>query len=474
MPPTPGSSVAVEAVVPGFQLGYQAGNIIAQRYRLEEPIGFGGMGTVWRAHNLLLDAPLAVKLLRSTVHRSGSSERLLLEAKASACLRHPAIVRVYDFGLTEQGDPFLAMELLHGESLREVLDRDRAVPAPRAIRLLLPILAGLACAHSRGIVHRDLKPDNIFLARDDAGRVEPKVVDFGIAKFQGATSRITTAGVLLGSPSYMSPEQAMGEEDIDSRADVWSIAVVLYEVIAGKAPWEAPNCPALLRAIVDDPPPSLVGVGGVDAELWETILHALGKRREDRWSSCRDMGYALAAWLRKKGIDDDFSGTSLETAWPTDPESDDENPSLQSSPQIWTTPTLEEASPQITVDLSRVSGKRRRRLTLAIGIPLVACLMLLQMGFGTSRPPEAPIGAILTDPLRSVASFPPPSLPPPEIEVSGDLPAPLASSVAPPARSRTAERRPRGTPPFSSSARAPAPKAPLAPPGSARAMDFGF
>ena len=236
---------------------------------------------MWRAHNQLLDAPLALKLLRPNVNRSGLSERLLLEAKVAACLCHPAIVRVYDFGMTEQGDPFLAMELLQGESLRELLDRERSLVASQAVRLVLPILAGLMCAHARGIVHRDLKPDNIFLARDDAGSIEPKVVDFGIAKFEGASSRLTTAGVLLGSPSYMSPEQSMGNEDIDMRADIWAISVVLYEAIAGKPPWEASNCPALLRAIVDDPPPSLQGIGGVDAELWAVIERGLAKKRED-------------------------------------------------------------------------------------------------------------------------------------------------------------------------------------------------
>ena len=158
---------------------------------------------------------------------------------------------------------FLAMELLQGESLRDLLDREHLLLASQAVRLLLPILAGLTCAHARGIVHRDLKPDNIFLARDDAGCVEPKIVDFGIAKFEGVTSHLTAVGVLLGSPSYMSPEQALGQEE-DMRADVWAIAVVLYEAISGRVPWDAPSCPALLRAIVDDLPSSLVGIGGVD------------------------------------------------------------------------------------------------------------------------------------------------------------------------------------------------------------------
>ena len=150
--------------------------------------------------------------------------------------------------------------------------------------MLLPDLAGLSCAHARGIVHRDLKPDNIFLARDDSGCIEPRS-STSASPGSRATSRLTTAGVILGSPSYMSPEQAMGDEDVDMRADVWAITVVLYEAIAGKLPWEAPNCPALLRAIVDDPPSSLIGLAESILELWAIIELGLGKRREDRWSS---------------------------------------------------------------------------------------------------------------------------------------------------------------------------------------------
>jgi len=142
--------------------------------------------------------------------------------------------------------PATLSEAVQGETLRDLLERERLLPATQVVRTLLPILAGLTCAHARGIVHRDLKPDNIFLARDDAGCVEPKIVDFGIAKLEGATSHLTAVGVFVGSPSYMSPERALGYEE-DMRADVWAIAVVLYEAISGRVPWEGPSRPALLR-----------------------------------------------------------------------------------------------------------------------------------------------------------------------------------------------------------------------------------
>jgi eukaryotic-like serine/threonine-protein kinase len=464
MPPTPRNSVVVD--VPARPFEYEAGTIIAQRYRLEAPIGFGGMGTVWRAHNELLDSPVAIKLLSSTVHRSGSSERLLLEAKAAACVHHPAIIRVYDFGLTEHGDPFLAMELLKGESLRDLLEREDVMPAQEAVRMLLPVLGGLSCAHARGIVHRDLKPDNIFLARDDAGCVEPKVVDFGIAMFEGLSSRLTTAGVILGSPSYMSPEQAMGDEDIDMRADVWASAVVLYEAIAGRPPWEATNCPALLRAIVDDAPSPLIGRGGVDAELWAVIELALAKRCEDRWASTREFGRALALWLARRGVTDDVSGTSLKTTWLSKPESGRARGSLASIPPISTSPTLERgvAPPR--------TRKRLQRITLGVGIPLAAALMLFQVGFRPSRTPDGPsvaAGGVTTELPASRPSSRPAT------EVSGQPPPPSTTiNVSASARVRPAERPSTARPSVSSSGHLPVGKVPLARHGSARTMDFGF
>jgi serine/threonine-protein kinase len=464
MPSTPGDPAAALPLVPAFAYGYEPGAVIAQRYRLLEPVGFGGMGTVWRAHDETLDVPVAVKLLRSTVHPSGSSERLFLEAKAAACLHHPAIVRVFDFGVTDAGDPFLAMELLQGESFREVLDRNRVLPAPEAIRLLLPIVAGLACAHGRGIVHRDLKPDNIFLATDDASRVEPKIVDFGIAKFEGSSSRLTTAGVLLGSPSYMSPEQSMGESDIDARADIWSVAVVLYEAIAGRTPWEAPNCPALLRAIVDDPPPSLIGFGGVDAELWSVIERALAKRREDRWPSARAIGEALALWLGKQGVAEDVTGTSLRTAWLTDGDAATRTGSTASIPPVSAAPTME--SPASTIAplhavarLLRSTARGPRRLALGVGLPLVACLTLFQMGFGPSH--VSPIS-------RATAGVALASSTPSEPIPSSDMTDAAKRSHAP-----TADR-PSKVPGASPSAHATLAKPSAARRGSARAMDFGF
>jgi serine/threonine protein kinase len=236
---------------------YEPGVIVAQKFQLVRVLGEGGMGSVWVAKNLALDVHVALKLIRAELARSvpGLEERLLQEARAAASIEHPAVIQIFDFGLTELRDPFIAMELLHGESLAGTIKRRGKVNAVRAVQTLLPITEALLAAHDCGIVHRDLKPDNIFLSRGAGDRLEPKVLDFGIAKFdQKVSANLTSVGTILGSPAYMSPEQARGEGDVDGRTDVWALCVVLYEVITGRLPFGGENYNALLYAILEGQP----------------------------------------------------------------------------------------------------------------------------------------------------------------------------------------------------------------------------
>ncbi|HEY5960557.1 MAG TPA: serine/threonine-protein kinase, partial [Polyangiaceae bacterium] len=220
---------------------YNASSIISGKYQLTEVLGEGGMGSVWVARNRTLDVDVALKLMRAELADDvdGIAERMLQEARAAACIGHPAIIQVYDFGFTEHGDPFIVMELLRGESLAQALGRRRRVSPTRAAQTLLPIVDALAATHAQGIVHRDLKPGNIFLARPAGQRLQPKVLDFGIAKLeQRAAGRLTQEGAVIGSPAYMSPEQFSGDGAIDGRADIWSLCIVLYEMITGCRPFE--------------------------------------------------------------------------------------------------------------------------------------------------------------------------------------------------------------------------------------------
>jgi serine/threonine-protein kinase len=295
---------------------YVAGEIIADKYRLIRRLGEGGMGSVWVARNLALDVHVALKLIRTDVDTEGADERLLTEARATARLKHPNIVRVFDFGRTRRGDPFIVMELLQGETLGDVLDREGRLSATYTVQLLLPCADALAAAHSKGIVHRDLKPDNVYLADSD-GCLQPKVVDFGIAKFEleQRDHKLTQAGTVLGSPDYMSPEQARGVEDIDHRADIWAFCVVLYECITGRVPFEEANYNALLRHIIEDEIPSTLNYAAGDPELWRILQKGFSKDRAKRYQGMREIGEDLAAWLTMHGITEDVSGHSLRAAW---------------------------------------------------------------------------------------------------------------------------------------------------------------
>src|ERR1041385_888239 len=291
---------------------YAPGELIAGKYELVRPLGEGGMGSVWLARNVALESHVALKLLRAELDAEDAGERLLQEARAAARLGHRAIVRIFDFGHTPQGDPFIVMELLEGETIAALLAaRGRIAPA-KAVQMLLPVLDALAVAHTRGIVHRDLKPDNIFLARETR-RTQPKIVDFGIAKVEEGTlaRTLTRQGTVLGSPGYMAPEQARGSSTIDHRADIWAACVVLYECVTGEPAFQGDNYNALMRAIIEDEVVPITDLAAGDAALWSILARGLKKDPAERWPSARDLGAALAEWLVSHGIETDIAGEPL-------------------------------------------------------------------------------------------------------------------------------------------------------------------
>ncbi len=294
-----------------------AGEIVAGRYRLVRELGAGGMGVVWVAHSLALGVDVAIKLIRADVADPELSSRMAREAQVTAALGHPAIVRVFDFGTTEHGAPFLAMELAQGETLGALLTREKRLGAVEALKLVLPIVDGLRCAHERGIVHRDIKPENVFIARDALGRVQPKLLDFGIAKLEHHpnVSRLTQVGVVLGSPEYMSPEQARGVGSVDARTDVWALSVLIYEMLTGGVPFKVENYNALMQAILNEPPVPSFEYGAGDRELWHILAKGLEKSRERRWASMTELGEALAFWLADHGVSEDAAGNSLAAVW---------------------------------------------------------------------------------------------------------------------------------------------------------------
>ncbi len=306
------------------------GDVIASKYRLEALLGEGGMGSVWRAVNLQLEAPVAIKVIRGEAERELLTMRLVQEARAAAKLGHPAIVRIFDVGESELGDPFIVMELLSGRTLGSLLTNEGRLSAIRAAQLLLPVADALSVAHAKGIVHRDLKPDNVFIAVDN-GRIQPKLVDFGIVKMSdlthksvsgfpraisagdaGALPRLTQHGTVVGSPQYMSPEQARGREDLDHRTDIWSFCVVLYEAIARQLPFREQNYNALLLSIQEDEPRPPDSLSAEDAGVWAIIQRGLCKEPAGRFQSMIELGQALSNWLVSQGVFEDACGVSLE------------------------------------------------------------------------------------------------------------------------------------------------------------------
>ena len=277
----------------------QAGDLISGKYRLLRLLGTGGMGSVWAARNELTDRDFAIKFLHPKLADNKEAlNRFFLEARACGQIKHPAVVDVYDMGQAEDSSPYLVMELLEGEGFDQRLQRAGVFRPAEAAAWIAFIARGLEEAHVRGLVHRDLKPGNVFFALDDRGDVLPKILDFGVSKATARNSHVdlvkTETGAVLGSPAYMSPEQARGDADIDSRSDVWSLGIILYEALTGKPPFDAANYNALMVNIITRPHRPVCEVApGVPFELSAIVDMALAKDRAQRISTARELADRL-------------------------------------------------------------------------------------------------------------------------------------------------------------------------------------
>jgi predicted ATPase/serine/threonine protein kinase len=286
-------------------LGRLEGAVVDGKYRVDEPLGTGGMGTVYRATDLRLEREVALKVIRDDLlGEAATAERFRREAVAVARLRHPNVVTIYDYGVAPGLGAYLVMELLQGHSLRVELERRQRLEAREALDVAGQVCGAVAAAHASGIVHRDLKPENVFLEAG-AGRAAVKVLDFGLAQFtEGAASlqgAITMRGAALGTPAYMSPEQCLGEE-ADVRSDVYALGCLLYEMLAGRPPFVAPAVTALLLKHVNDPPRPLGElVPGIDPALEAAVARALAKAPADRYQTVEALARALGRPVRSAG-----------------------------------------------------------------------------------------------------------------------------------------------------------------------------
>jgi serine/threonine protein kinase len=269
------------------------GRVIAGSYRLTGLLGVGAMGKVFRAEEIGRGAPVAIKLLRTHLGTNKeAAARFRREAFVGVKLVHPNCVPVLDFGSIEDGSCYLVMELVHGESLGDVLDREGRLPWRRALHIARHVLRGLDHAHREGVVHRDIKPDNIFLCDHDGDRDFARILDFGIAKLVGdaAGAAITQAGITVGTPNYVSPEQAMASV-LDGRSDLYSLSVVLYEMLVGKPPFGDREALKTVLAHATEPPPTFAAIApGVDvpADVEALVRDGLAKRPDDRIGSAAE------------------------------------------------------------------------------------------------------------------------------------------------------------------------------------------
>jgi serine/threonine-protein kinase len=272
---------------------FAIGSVLDDRYRIEGVLGTGGMGRVYRAEHTKIGKSVAIKVLHADLNRNReASQRFQREALASGRLDHPNIVGVSDFGMLDDGACYLVMEVLEGESLGDRLARDKRIHWVEAIEILRGVLHGLRHAHERGVVHRDIKPDNVYLAHKD-GDAMIKILDFGIAKLYAGSAEdpaSTRAGLTVGTPAYLSPEQAVGGE-ITPASDLYSASIVMYEMLAGRAPFEDKDPLAMLGAHVSRRPPAFADVAPeveIPPPLEDLIQHGLVKAAAQRIGTAID------------------------------------------------------------------------------------------------------------------------------------------------------------------------------------------
>ncbi len=278
--------------------------LLLGRFRILRKLGRGGMAVVYAATDESKDQRVALKLLRSEISRVPvARKRFLREARTASSLEHPNVVDVYEVLDMEDGSAVIVMELLTGQTLRHLLEKEGRLSLGRTAALLLPVLSAVGTAHACGIVHRDLKPDNIFIARTEAGDLLPKVLDFGIAKVTTldptATQSLdlTGTGEVLGTPNYMSPEQVFGESDLDHRTDLWALGVILYECLAGVSPVEADNVGQTFKRIVSGGVPALEKrVPGLPPVVCQLVSRLLSRNRSARPASVQDVVDVLTSF----------------------------------------------------------------------------------------------------------------------------------------------------------------------------------
>src|SRR5262245_1591418 len=301
--PSSGGDQSLAAISPLSASGALTGRTLDQKYYLESKLGAGGMGTVYRAGRLLIGDWVAVKVLHpDQMADSQAVERFRREAQTAASLKHPNVVTVYDFDVSSEGLSYLVMELAEGENLRSLIERQGTLVETDAAEIIRQVCAALDEAHMQGVAHCDIKPENILVRTVPEG-LQVKVLDFGIAALRDVNAgRLTRTGAVVGTPYYMSPEQCLGDE-VEGRSDIYSLGIVLFEMLTGVAPFDSPTTTAIVVKHVNDPPPPPRTLNPKISPAVESVaLRALEKRREARPQTAGEMARELIAAASGAGL----------------------------------------------------------------------------------------------------------------------------------------------------------------------------
>jgi len=412
-------------------------------YQITALLSVGGMGSVYTATHALIGRAAAVKMLLPEFSQNRDIvQRFFNEAKATAAIRHPGIVEIFDFGYHSSGQAYLVMELLHGEPLSARFARDKILPEETSILLMRSIVGALGAAHARGIVHRDLKPDNVFLVHDPDVPlgIRPKLLDFGIAKLTDNqhTANATRTGVVMGTPTYMSPEQCRGSGTVDARADLYALGCILYEMVSARPPFVAEGSGELIaHHMMTQPDPPRAWNPNVSQALEEIILKLLAKNPADRYQNANELLIALGG----RPVDEAGRSSGFQAAMPTPVNGDIRsqlNSGVRSQPgyplptPISAKPTTLSSAAGSTIPPS--SGKRTGLIagaaivTVGLGIGLFVAFTHgdgKDKGTSTTIPmaaqPPAPPPPVTPEPKAVV---PPPPPPAPVVETKPVEPAP--------------------------------------------------
>jgi eukaryotic-like serine/threonine-protein kinase len=416
--------------------GVREGDVLAGKYRIDKILGAGGMGVVVAAHHIRLDEKVAIKfLLPETLGNAEAVARFEREARAAVKIKSEHVARVTDVGTLETGAPYMVMEYLEGGDLSGWIQKRGALPAEQAVEFLLQACDAIADAHSLGIVHRDLKPANLFCIQRNDGFFSVKVLDFGISKVTGMAGSgpdmgMTKTAAVMGSPYYMSPEQVQSSRNVDPRSDIWSLGIILYELLTGRVPFGGDTIAELVLKIMTAPAPPLRQLRpDVPEGIEAVVLRCLEKDRAHRYSNVAELAFALAPFgpRRVKGLVERIvrviQAAGMSASALALPPSADQSV----APPAATAASWGQTKPE-------PGRKRATILLIAASASLAAIAAVVVTVFALRRPAEHTATVVTANAPPAAA----PALPAPTPVAAAEVAAPQAAAPATPAPSASA------------------------------------